>query len=48
MGLTNEPMTIGGTWLWMTALDRKTPAINAMPQKAPTNDHAQLTMFPML
>jgi hypothetical protein len=47
-GLTKDPIIIGGAWLCMVVLDLMTPAIKAIPQKAPTKDQAQLTTFPIL
>lgn len=46
--LTKDPIMTGGPWLWMAALDLKTAAIKATPEKAPTKDQAQLMMFPIL
>jgi hypothetical protein len=46
--LTKDPIITGGAWLCMVALDLMTPAIKAIPQKAPIKDQAQLTMFPIL
>lgn len=46
--LTKDPIMIGGAWLCMTALDLKTPATKAIPQKAPIKDQVQLTTFPIL